>query len=484
MEMKNKSRVNNLVAALKERGIDVSTEAFITREPSVQTFIFVHDQKIIEDCDKIGKFSAMPNVKYVFLGYRDTDKVKERSDVIIARDQPVNIESKKNLVAWTGWYSVVKNGHASADIINLFEYDINMIGPWTQSTSSCGYIGHPGMDDVWWNYADIQPFVEQAIGKKRSEVDAKYSSIPVPMTSNYTLSMSLLELFVKEMDGIRYDGNTMCGHIIERHCSQFMRDLHVNHGKISHLYFDSHKTQGGLYEYEDMRHLVMNNLGSRWMHKGSLSTSDVRDLVGYGLKTILEIGANCGQTTVEFAKLMPSATICCFEPDPRAIRKFKSNMSRFEKNDIRLFEMAIGAKNGTIPFFQSAGLEHVEEFKEGWDHSGSIKKPKNHLEVYPWVKFENQIDVPIMTLDSWGQENSIGDVDFIWADVQGAEADMISGAQQTLKRTKYLYTEYSNDEHYDGQVNLSDILKMLPDFRILKIFENDVLLINIKLMDQ
>lgn len=88
-----------------------------------------------------------------------------------------------------------------------------------------------------------------------------------------------------------------------------------------------------------------------------------------------------------------------------------------------------------------------------------------------------------MTLDSWAEQNNVNSVDFIWADVQGAEADLISGAHNVLKNTKYLYTEYSNDEQYDGQINLGDMLKMLPDFRLLRVFENDVLLINIRLMD-
>jgi FkbM family methyltransferase len=478
-----KGKLKKLVSALNEKGLKTSIDDFRTGEPTAQTFIFVHDQKIIHDCDKTKKFSEMPNLKYVFLGYRDVGEIEGRDDVIIARNQPINIESKKNLVAWTGWYAVVKNNHVTADIVNLFEYDINLLSKWTQPYKPCGYIGHPGMDEVWWNYQGIQPFVEGAIRKKRSEFDPRYSSTPVPMTSNYTLGQALLESFVKEMSNIEYSDNLMCGHIIERHCSQFMRDLSVNGGRIAHLYFDSHKTQGGVHDYQDIRHLVVNNMGSRWMHRGSMSPLEVKNLVGSGSKTILEVGANCGQTTVEFAKLMPSSTIYCFEPDPRAISKFKSNLAPFSKNDIRLFEIAIGVRNGTTSFFQSSGLEHIDEYKEGWDHSGSIRKPKNHLVVHPWVKFNKEISVPIMTLDSWAEQNNVNSVDFIWADVQGAEADLISGAYNVLKNTKYLYTEYSNDEQYDGQINLGDMLKMLPDFRLLRVFENDVLLINIKLMD-
>ncbi|MEN9248224.1 MAG: hypothetical protein Q6L50_08560 [Gloeomargarita sp. GMQP_bins_120] len=36
--------------------------------------------------------------------------------------------------------------------------------------------------------------------------------------------------------------------------------------------------------------------------------------------------------------------------------------------------------------------------------------------------------------------------DFIWADVQGAEVDLIQGGLQALANTRYFYTEYANTE--------------------------------------
>ena len=83
-----------------------------------------------------------------------------------------------------------------------------------------------------------------------------------------------------------------------------------------------------------------------------------------------------------------------------------------------------------------------------------------------------------MTLDSWVQKEGIGMIDFIWADVQGAEADIIAGGKEALRNTRYLYTEYSNTELYEGQVNLNQLLKLLPDFRVVRRYEYDVLLKN------
>jgi hypothetical protein len=207
----------------------------------------------------------------------------------------------------------------------------------------------------------------------------------------------------------------------------------------------------------------------------SLSVQEVSILVGSSPdpRLILEVGANCGQTTIEFIKWMPDVRIICFEPDPRAIQKFKSYV---QSPHVSLVEIAVGADNGTVLFHQSSGAEHIDP--QGWDHSGSIRKPKTHLEVWPWVKFERQIPVPMMRLDDWATTNEIDTVDFIWADVQGAESDLVVGAQQVLSRTRFFYTEFSDDEWYEGQINFATLSACLPGFSLLHKFANDALFVS------
>lgn len=207
----------------------------------------------------------------------------------------------------------------------------------------------------------------------------------------------------------------------------------------------------------------------------SLLVSEVRQLIGNSTPNplVLEVGANSGQTTAEFMQCMPAARIICFEPDPRAIQKFKAHI---RSPQVRLEEIAIGADNGTVLFHQSSGAEHIDP--QGWDHSGSIRKPKTHLDVWPWVKFERQIPVPMMRLDDWAVQNHIETVDFIWADVQGAESDLVLGAQQVLRKTRFFYTEFSDDEWYEGQINFTTLSACLPGFSLLHKFANDALFVS------
>jgi 2-O-methyltransferase len=75
-------------------------------------------------------------------------------------------------------------------------------------------------------------------------------------------------------------------------------------------------------------------------------------------------------------------------------------------------------------------------------------------------------------------QHQIPKADFIWADVQGAESDLVEGATRFLKSSRYFYTEYSNDEWYEGQITLAELLQKLPDFDLVRRYPMDALFEN------
>ena len=196
---------------------------------------------------------------------------------------------------------------------------------------------------------------------------------------------------------------------------------------------------------------------------------------------ILNVGANNGIETNLFLEKFPSGRVYAFEPEPRAIAKYKEYVKSPRST---LIEKAVGARDGFITFYQSSGLPSdlkPEDLPEGWHQSGSIRKPFRHLSAAPWVKFDTTIEVEMTTLDSWAEQANISSVDLIWADVQGAEEDLIRGAKNILTRTRFLYTEYSNEELYEGQLTLEHIINLVPNFKLVKDFGTDVLFENVNL---
>lgn len=205
--------------------------------------------------------------------------------------------------------------------------------------------------------------------------------------------------------------------------------------------------------------------------KDYLKIESIKKYINKDNPIIIEIGSNTGTTTSLFLKNFPEAKIFCFEPDPLLVSRFKNNI---KNKNVSLFEVAIGNTSGTAVFFRSSSTNPLEDRTQ----SGSIKKPKNHLLQHPDIVFEEKISVPVIKLDDWFKDQNIDIVDFIWADIQGAEEDLILGATEVLKKTKYFYTEYSNLEDYEGQINLKKICLLLNSFFIHRIFSYDVLLVN------
>ena len=196
-------------------------------------------------------------------------------------------------------------------------------------------------------------------------------------------------------------------------------------------------------------------------HNKSIPIKDwvTRQFSNAGSKVFFELGAHKGADTQWMASL-PGVTIHAFEPDPR------NDISHLPDNVIKN-KKAISDLNGEVQFTLSEKYGN-----DTWTYSSSIFKPKNHFIQYPSVKFGGTVNVESITLDTYCANNDVKYIDFIWSDIQGAEGNMVRGATEILKRTKYLYTEFSNREMYEGQLPLAKIMEMLPNWKILYLYED------------
>jgi len=195
-------------------------------------------------------------------------------------------------------------------------------------------------------------------------------------------------------------------------------------------------------------------------------------------KVFIEIGANDGSDT-QWMSDIPGVTVHAFEPDPR--------LSPVTKPNVFWRQVAIGNQTGMTTFHPSAVWDDPPWTESGsipWTESGSIYEPTGHLQRYPGVKFGEPFHVSITTLDIYCHDAGIEKIDFIWADLQGAEGDMILGGQEVLPNTRFLYTEYSNNPLYQEQVDLHTLIGMLPgSWRIVELWPDDVLLENVSFID-
>lgn len=200
-----------------------------------------------------------------------------------------------------------------------------------------------------------------------------------------------------------------------------------------------------------------------------LEKQKIKELIEIENPMILDIGCYDGKDAKDLANLFENCEIHCFDPDPRAFELF----DHFNKDNEQLtfYPFAVCHHNQNEYFYlsDSATRRHYD-FQKEWSASSSIKKPKEHLNVFPDVTFKQEpIVVSCIRLDTWvalyDHKNKI--IDLIWADVNGSEKELIEGANQTLCNTRFLYIEFSNKELYEGEITKQELLNKLYDFEVV-----------------
>lgn len=192
---------------------------------------------------------------------------------------------------------------------------------------------------------------------------------------------------------------------------------------------------------------------------------------------IFDIGAHHCEDSLQFAELFPKAKIYAFEPDNRAFGAAAKALDRGLYN-VELWQKAIGDNVAMVDFYPSTGCPDNWPDKVDWDYSGSVCNPTGHRELHKWCAFRNPIQVSMTTVEVFCLNHGIPLIDFIHADVQGAEALMIKGFGSMIGKIHYLYTEFSNVEMYEGQPDYKTIRDMLPGWELTGIYDDNLLLHN------
>ena len=197
--------------------------------------------------------------------------------------------------------------------------------------------------------------------------------------------------------------------------------------------------------------------------------------------TIIEAGCYDGaitKTLLSFISRKPKVYVA-FECDPRSIIKINANDFPTEAY---LVQKALGNVDGNVDLYISEGIS-AQNFV--FDSSSSIRKPKQVTEDWTEIQFNYTYPVECAKLDTFCKQASIESIDLIWADIQGAEKDMVLGGLDMMKVTKFMYLEHSeNREWYEGQWTLPEMITDLKQigFEVYKKFDCDIIFSNPKLI--
>ena len=172
-------------------------------------------------------------------------------------------------------------------------------------------------------------------------------------------------------------------------------------------------------------------------------------LEAYGIKTILDIGANEGQFAQYINQILPTARLYSFEPLPDCHEKLIANCSKID--NFKSFNIALGDSSGKINI-------HRSNFSQS---SSLLPMKSSHEEAFPFSKGGTIQEIDISRLDDIADQMILERPILIKMDVQGFEDKVILGGLQTIERADILIVELSFEVLYESQLLFDDMYKLL-----------------------
>jgi len=168
---------------------------------------------------------------------------------------------------------------------------------------------------------------------------------------------------------------------------------------------------------------------------------DIKYLVkNFHVETILDVGANEGQTANQFIKFFPGARIFSIEPVFETFQKLKNNV---KANNVSCHNLALGSANGSL------------EIKTSFDNSNSTMnslKTPNPVSEGKEFKTEN---VNVITLDSFCKEQGISEISYLKVDTEGFDLEVLKGGRSMLEQKKIGFIEVEAGMNPDNKYHVS-----------------------------
>jgi FkbM family methyltransferase len=178
---------------------------------------------------------------------------------------------------------------------------------------------------------------------------------------------------------------------------------------------------------------------------------ELRPLSSYGIKTVLDIGASCGDFLLRVRPFVPQAFIHSFEPLPELYAGLERQVTRDGRS--KAWNLAIGEKDGI----------QVMRKHDGIFMSSFLPMTECTVQAYPDSVDWTPQEVKITSLDKWAESQKLEHPMLVKMDVQGYERQVFQGGIETIKKADLLLTEVSFKGLYEGEWLFDDLYRVVRD---------------------
>ena len=146
---------------------------------------------------------------------------------------------------------------------------------------------------------------------------------------------------------------------------------------------------------------------------------------------VIDAGANWGVHSLYLAKLVGAAgRVHAFEPHPQVVEELRWHVGQNGLRQVMIHQCGLYSSEGMIPFVlgENSKTSHIAA---GDEAKGEARR----------------VEVPSRTLDKVVAEEGITNIRLIKVDVEGAEGELLKGAEATIRRDRpHLVVELHSPE--------------------------------------
>jgi len=171
-------------------------------------------------------------------------------------------------------------------------------------------------------------------------------------------------------------------------------------------------------------------------------------------RTVFDVGANVGTSSVEFARVFPGAQVFAFEPDPGTFDKLQRGISSYA-NQVKPYNLGLGSTPESRTLMVNKG--------SGGNSFLKLSPAIGSHATGDWTLAAGEVVAEIHTVDNFCLQNKIESIDLIKIDTQGYEMEVLLGGKHmiTPSRTKLIHIEVLMVELYKNQAFFNEVMQEL-----------------------